>query len=431
MKKRTAVKILSFLSAAVVALGAFAYSQNQELVYAKRVNEIYGERALNDLTESLTSMDESLRKSQYANSAPLLSRLYTDASTYAASAVTALGGLPYSTYELERTSRFINAAGDYVLSLSRAASEGELPDEETAAHIAELSNTLRTVAEGFSQVRQELSDRALCLDGYGTCSDDGEENTVGSELRSLEEKMPEFPELTYDGQFSALADKGETGKISEDKAKRAAAVFLGVPEQRLTMAGECRGELPCLYFNLSTADGEEQQIAVTAQTGKIAEWSNSHRPDSGNVSEEEASAKAAEFLDAHGYGGMTELSRKTEGGICEVSFACSDGDALCVNETVQVSVALDNGEVCALIAGQYLKNHEETHMTPAVSAEEASQAVPPSLTQVSSRLVLTKTAGIKKSLCYEIACKNDEGEEIVIFVDAMTGKQKMIELKKT
>ena len=190
MKKRTAVIIISVLSAIIVAVGAFAIYQNRKLVFSARVNQIYGERALNDLTESLSAMEEALQKSKYATSAPLISRLYTDAATYASSAVTALGGLPYSTYELEKTSRFINAAGDYVLYLSRAASEGELPDEEAAANIVEMTKTLAMTSEGFSQVRQALADNALTMDEYGACSDDGLKDTVGCELQVIEEKMP-------------------------------------------------------------------------------------------------------------------------------------------------------------------------------------------------------------------------------------------------
>ncbi len=428
MKKRTAVIIISVLSAIIVAVGAFAIYQNRKLVFSARVNQIYGERALNDLTESLSAMEEALQKSKYATSAPLISRLYTDAATYASSAVTALGGLPYSTYELEKTSRFINAAGDYVLYLSRAASEGELPDEEAAANIVEMTKTLAMTSEGFSQVRQALADNALTMDEYGACSDDGLEDTVGCELQVVEEKMPDFPELIYDGALSSPEDgEDEAEEISESKAKRTAALFLGVPEQRLTLAGKSDNGLPCLYFSLSTEQGEEEQIAVTKKSGDVAKWSNSHRPESGNVTEDEAAATAAEFLAERGYDNMKELSRQIEGGICELSFIYSQNGVLCLDDIIMVSVALDDGKVCSMMADKYLKNHKERDLTPAVSPEDAANALPDSLEPVDSRLVLTHMAGTKEYFCYEITCKSSEDEDVVVFVDALTGEQKMIE----
>ncbi|NCB51320.1 MAG: hypothetical protein EOM54_05500 [Clostridia bacterium] len=432
LKKKKAVIIITALSVVLTALGAFAVYQNRKLVFSERVNEIYGERALNELTESLDSMDEALKKSLYATSAPLISRLYTDAATYAASAVTALGGLPYSTYEMEKTSRFINGAGDFVLYLSRAASEGELPDAATMDNVVALSETLRTAAEGFTRVRQALADHALTMDAYGSCADDGAENTVGCELQLIEEQMPDYPELIYDGHFSALEDDGaEADEITEEKAKRAAAIFLGVPEQRLSLAGRSDGELPCAYFSLSGPEGEEQQIAVCLCGGEIAEWTSSRRPDSGNVTEDDAAQRAAAFLAEHGYGDLTELSRDTDGGICTVSFANSAGGVTSLNGVVCVSVALDNGEVCAMTAEEYLKNREETGTTPAISPDAALTAVPESLKPISSRLVLTQVSGIKEFLCYEITCESREGEEVIVFVDAQTGQQKMIELTET
>jgi germination protein YpeB len=423
--------MISALTAAAVALGAFAFSLSQKLVFAERVNQIYGERALNTLTESLSAMDEALQKSQYATSAPLLSRLYTDAATDSASAVTALCALPYSTYELEKTSQYLNGMGDYVLYLSRAASEGNLTDEAAAGNIAEMMRTLETAAAQFSEVRQALADHAIIMDGYGACADDGGADTVGCELARIEAAMPEYPELIYDGQFSAPAsDGGDQTGLSEQQAKRAAAVFLGVPEQRLTLAGKSGGELPRMYFSLSTRAGEDQQIAVATRSGEIAAWSNSHRPESGRVTEDEAAAAAAEFLAAHGFGNLTELSRRTEGGICEVSYACSENGVLCLDAVITVSVARDNGEVCAMIADKYLENRVPAKLIPVVSAEAAAKAVPDSLTPVSTRLVLTRTAGTDEFLCYQISCKNAEGETVILFVDADTGEQKMIELVK-
>ncbi len=383
MKKKKAVIIITALSVALAALGAFSVWQYQKLVFSDRVNEIYGERALNELTESLDSMNEALEKSLYATSAPLISRLYTDAATYAASAVTALGGLPYSTYEMEKTSRFINGAGDFVLYLSRAASEGELPDAETMEKVVALSGTLRTAAEGFTRIRQGLADQALTMDAYGSCADDGAENTVGCELQLIEEQMPDYPELIYDGHFSALEAEtgdGETEEITDEKAKRAAALFLGVPEQRLSLAGRSSGETPCAYFSLLGQEGEEQQIAVCLRGGEIAEWTSSRRPESGNVREDEAAAAAAAFLAEHGYGDLNEMSRETDGGLCTVSFACSTCGVVCLNDVICVSVGLDDGKVCGMTARESLKNRGETSTTPAISPDAALAAVPDSLT---------------------------------------------------
>ena len=65
--------------------------------------------------------------------------------------------------------------------------------------------------------------------------------------------------------------------------------------------------------------------------------------------------------------------------------------------------------------------------SPAVSEEEAREALPESLNVSGSRLVLCADNSLER-LCYAFDCIDRRGEPVRICVDAGTGKQFKIEV---
>ena len=62
--------------------------------------------------------------------------------------------------------------------------------------------------------------------------------------------------------------------------------------------------------------------------------------------------------------------------------------------------ALDSGEVCAYDAMKYILNHTERDLgEPEITAEQAADALPESLTALSSQLTAALTEGGSERLC--------------------------------
>ena len=173
MKKKTASIIIAVLSVALIITGLFAWKESTDGMGHLRAGESYGSAAMGELASSLGSMDEAMRASCYATSAPLFSQLCAKAAANAAGAVSALASLPYSTQELEKLSGYLNSAGDWALYLSREGAEGRLPDEETRQQLAEVSEAVSGIAQSVMQLGTQYSEGALTLDSYAACADAG------------------------------------------------------------------------------------------------------------------------------------------------------------------------------------------------------------------------------------------------------------------
>ena len=66
-----------------------------------------------------------------------------------------------------------------------------------------------------------------------------------------------------------------------------------------------------------------------------------------------------------------------------------------------------------------------------VSAEEAAEALPESLTALSSQLTAALTEGGSERLCYVFACEAEDGTPVSVYIDAKTGVQTKIEIGRT
>ena len=275
MKKSTAYIIIAVLSVALIVTGLFAWKESQAGLDAWRAGQNYGSTAMGELASSLSSMDEALRESTYATNAPLFSQLCAKAAANASGAVSALAAMPYTTTELEKLSGYINGAGDWALYLSREGAEGRLPDEETMEQLREISSAVSDLAAQASELGTQFTEGALKLDSYGAGAEDAEENTIGGELRRIDSELDEFPELEYDGKYSASAlsvtAKSLEGaeSVTEEEAKSVAADFLGVDESELESVGRYECDLPCWSFSIEEDEGDFRMISVSEQGGQV------------------------------------------------------------------------------------------------------------------------------------------------------------------
>ena len=438
MKKTTASIVIAVLSVALIITGLFAWKESTDGMGHLRAGESYGSAAMGELASSLGSMDEALMASRYATNAPLFSQLCAKAAANAAGAVSALSAMPYSTQELEKLSGYLNSAGDWALYLSREGAEGRLPDEETRQQLEEISDAVAGIAQSVMQLGTQYSDGALVLDSYAACADDGETGTIGCELRRIDSELDAFPELEYDGKYSASAlsvsarSLEGAEKVTESKAKAIAADFLGVPQSELESIGRAACDLPCWSFSYPGEKGDFRMISVSEQGGQVLSVTGSRRVRAAELDMDEAREIAQDFLGKAGVDVTEPVSETEDGGLAAFVFAGSADGVMYPADAVSVSIALDSGEVCAYDATEYILNHTERDLgEPAITAEQAAAALPGSLTALSSKLTAAVTEGGSERLCYVFACETEDETPVTVYIDAKTGAQTKIETGRT
>ena len=248
----------------------------------------------------------------------------------------------------------------------------------------------------------------------------------------------EFPELEYDGKYSAsaltVAAKSLEGaeNVTESEAKAIAADFLGVAQSELESVGRAACDLPCWGFSLEGETGDFRMISVSEQGGQVLSLTGSRRVRATELDMDEARKIAQDFLAQAGVEVTEPVSESEDGGLAAFTFAGSADGVMYPADAVSISIALDSGEVCAYDATKYILNHTERDLgEPEITAEQAAEALPESLTALSSQLTAALTEGGSERLCYVFACEAEDGTPVSVYIDAKTGVQTKIEIGRT
>ena len=411
--------ICIYALAAIAVLGLCAGVGNARLRDFRLAARYSASRAFDETVGAVDSLSRSLRKSVYSTDGAMCCRICSDICADARAAQTALSTLPFSTLELSEISGFLGVTGDYAYTLcSEAAAEGF--SEEQLNALSELSSVAEEFAALLRELRGSIDDGTITMDTREVrLRNVGEDTQTVKLSQRLNEYAASFTApaaLQYDGRYTAR-DGGEATAVSAEELAETAADFLGVGTASLDLKYEyggtdprrcyaCRGMEVCVDANGVVCMGCDRLVSEA------------------KLSLAEAQKKAENFLSAHGYDGLSLYARRQEGGTAVFEYVQLAGDAVCLDHTLRLSVALDDGSIHSFHAESY---------DPALQIdwpEEPLRSVrePHGLTLNDLRPVVIESAGGRDVPCWELSCTDADGRTVTIYADAQSGEQRKIVL---
>lgn len=417
MSKKLKIVLATYISAAIIVLGLCAWTEHNSLADYRLAAKYSAGQAFEETVSAVAGLSRALEKSVYATDGGMCSRICSEAYANALAAEAAMSTLPFSTQELEQIAAFLNVAGDYAYTLSRQTSQDGFSREqvetlnEISAVAAELAESLRGLQGSVNGGDVTMDSREVRLMNVGL--DDGTEK-LSARLLQYEEDFRPVSEFIYDGKFSPKEKEDSLGRLDEQEMLSMAAEFSGVKQEELKKEYDYEGE-----------DGRScysaRGITICVSPAGVESMSQSRLVGESALSLEEAERIAADFLEERGFENL-ELDRSgVNGAVASMRFVRLENDAVCLDNSLRISVALDDGSIYSFNAVDY--SGEETGAEWTVSPEEAEKALPDSLNVADSRKVILKSPGGQDLSCYEFSCTDGEERQVVIYVDAASGKQ--------
>ena len=422
MKKRTAVRVISFSLAAVLVSVCF-------LVEMKISNERYRleiensySKNLDDFGSAINNISVTLNKARFATSAESLSRMAAELLSEAQLSKNALSQLPAGE-ELTVLNRFLSQVGNYAMSVSKTLISGKTLNEKDSENIELLSTTANTIAELIRDSRINYNNSEHWAKELDRKIEENVDNeSLASALGELEGELADFPTLVYDGPYSdhILEKEPQMLKgvetVSEKTALKTAAMFCECDLNMLKPDGIIEGHIPSYRFT-----GEGVSAAVSRAGGFAYYMRKERNIDNSLLSYEQALEKARRYLEKMGMQGFKQTYYYDSEGVCVVNFAYQDGETLCYTDLVKIGVAMDNGEIMLYEAGGYISNHKERAFATAVyTPEEAKALLSEKLVLQGLRLALIPTRSGGEARCYELISISDDGQEILVYINATT-----------
>ncbi|MBO5746494.1 MAG: germination protein YpeB [Clostridia bacterium] len=428
MGKRTIIKIVSFISATVLAVVGLSIMTHKRMEnYRLQVGNAYSMH-LDELDGSLYNISVALQKSLYASSATQMSSLAVELCTESTVAKNSLSQLPYSNEQSEGVNKFLSQVGDYTLYLSRKVIQGGEISVDERENLHNLSKIAQSVSSSVNVIRAEYDKEGVWDSQLAADIGKSVEGDFTESIESLEELLVDYPTLQYDGPFSDHLLNGEIkltandSELSAADALNRAAAILGVDPSSVSEEKETAGNVPCYNYTDGT-----MSFSVTKRGGRVMYMRKFREIGEQTIQFEEAVRKAEDYLGRVEGTSLVSTYYFADEGVCTVSFAHKEGATVCYPDLIKIGVALDNGEIVLVEAGGYIANHyTRTIETPKYTLEEARQKLSKALIVNGVKRCIIPSDGNAEKHCYEFDCIGIDGEELLVYINTQNLEEERI-----
>lgn len=429
MTIRSYVRITSFVLTLIIVLGASSIiNMNNSRHYKMQLENSY-QQSLNELSESLDSIETDLTKSIYSNSDKMLLDISSSLYSECEGAKEALSRLPVGQMNLSSTYRFISQSADFANYIANKIASGEKVSEKEHKNLSTLLHYAQSINDSVSTMVSVCNNGGKITGSNVKNSKNIQVNALSTDMSSVEKAFKNYPTLLYDGPFAdAVLNRSaslikDQDSFNKDEAQKIAATALNCNEKQLNFEGEDKGTIPCYTFSCG-----QRTIGVTKQGGYIAYILYGGKISKSAISEENARNIAKSYLDKLGYENMKETYYMCDNNVLVVNFAYSQKDVVCYSDLVKVGVSMADGKIVSLEAEGYITNHiERDEFKSGINLNDAQKKLSPYLTVLDSKKCIIPLENGLEAQCYEFHCESQEtGEEVLVYVNSETGVEENI-----
>ncbi len=424
---RNKARIILFISALVIVLLIFSITQTIKANKYEMEATLNKQMALMALDENLNNISTNLEKTIYVSTPTMLSKLSTELWREASSAKTSLSMLPTGENTITNTYKFLSQIGEFVMSLERKSALGKKISNEERQQLKELYSFCNKLNKEINKMCYDMQNGNFSFEKIdSTIRQNDNELTFASQgFESTEQTMTDLPTLIYDGPFSDHLTNSEPKyiknleDIGEEKALEIAKKICATEKDNLLYSHDEDGDIPCYVFR-----GGNRTIAITKQGGKPCYMLSSEYSGETKIKYNEAIRNARSFLKKIGYEDMKESYYYTDDGICTINFASTKDDVVLYPDLIKVSVCLEKGNILSFDATGYIANHtDRNNFNIKISKQDAENIINDQLKILETQLCLIPTEWSTEQLCYEIHCRTQEGQDLLVYIDCITGEE--------
>lgn len=202
-----------------------------------------------------------------------------------------------------------------------------------------------------------------------------------------------------------------------------------------------KAEKACGTVGLSHSDANDEQgkmpsyiftkynttIAVTKNGGYLSYMLSDRKVSTRSITALEAVGKAKEYLTMLGINHITDTYYEINGNVCTVNFAGTENNVIMYTDLIKVGVAMDNGDILSFDGRGYITNHKKRNLSePKINAEQARKKISTELTVTYTSLAVVPSSCTNELYCYEFHCTAPDGRQMLVYINADTGKEEQI-----
>lgn len=429
--------LVTILTIGIAATAFWGYQEHQDKNAILMQAENTYQRAFHELSYHVDLLHDKIGTSLAMNSDDRLSPQMVEIWRLTSEAQSNVGQLPLALLPFNKTEEFLSNIGDFTYRTAvRDLTEDPLTDKETSSldklykQAGEIKDELREVQHITLKNNLRWMDVQLAL----ATQDEQSDNTIIDGFKTVEKKVEGYAEGNEGTSLMSLSTKDHafeslTGqKWSETEVIQMSTELFQVDEpDNISISKSGDGADTAIYTLSYDSDEKNAYMDVTVQGGHPATLLVDRAVNEQQLSLNDGLKKAEKYLEQFDYANMEvyESSQYDHTGV--YSFLYHEDDVRIYSDSIEVKVALDNGDITGFTARNYLMNHRKRHINqPEITEEEAKDKVSTSVDIQEVHLAIIDNDLGEEVLTYEfLGVKGNETYRI--FINAANGTEEKVE----
>jgi len=431
--------LVTILTIGIAATAFWGYQEHQDKNDILMQAENTYQRAFHELSYHVDLLHDKIGASLAMNSDDRLSPQMVEIWRLTSEAQSNVGQLPLALLPFNKTEEFLSNIGNFTYRTAvRDLTEDPLSDKETSTlenlykQSAEIKDELRNVQSMALKNNLRWMDVQLAL----ATQDEQEDNTIINGFKTVEKKVEGYSESsdgialmnqpTQDHAYEFLTGK----KWGEKEAQQLGEDLFHVnkdEKNNITIDKSGDGADTPVY-SLTYRNGDKSAyMDLTEQGGHPITLLVDRPVEDQELSLNEGLNQAEKYLKQFDYDGMEVFESSQYDHIGVYSFVYNEDDIRVYSDSIEVKVALDNGDILGFTAHNYLMNHRERDIDqPELTEADAEDKVSESVDIQETHLAIIDNDLGEEVLTYEFL--GTRGQETYrIFINAENGTEEKVE----
>lgn len=444
MYSRLSSVLMPILAVMLIGAGYWGYQEHQEknAILIKAENQY--QRAFHDLSYHVDKLQSELGNTLTASSASqdTYRKGLINVWRLTSQAQNEINQLPLTLMPFNHTEEFLaNMANFSYRTAVRDMSKQPLNEQEM--------QTMSQLYQHAQQIRDQLRDvqgkviannlRWMDVETALATEKEPRDNTIIDGFQTVDKKVSEYDEVNWGPTAMATHDERRRvhvlsgNMVSADEVKKRAATYMPNANQAAMQVVENGKGSEFQSYTVRIPGGKngaDVHMDFTKQGGQLISFSAARQVAGAKLGVREARDFAAQYLDEHGYKDLTAVSYDQYDHVATIVFARRQNGVILYPEKTAVKVALDNGDILGLQAGDYVFNRQDRKLpAPKMTAAEARKTLNPKFQSRSEKLALIKNDLSQEVLCHEFIGSLN-GHTYRIYVNAENGIEEKIDTIK-
>lgn len=429
---------IALLTIALAGTAVWGYQERQEKNAVLIQAENTYQRAFHELSYHMDLLNDKIGTALAMNSRDRISPQLVDIWRLTSNGLSNVGQLPLTLLPFNKTEEFLSDMGDFAYRVAvRDLDKKPLTEEETKT-LKNLYKQSGKVKDDLRQVQNVvLNNNLRWMDVQLALANEEEQsdNTIIDGFKTVEDKVEGFAESNAGSLIIGTSTKehayqflkGEKTVSKKEAIERSKDLFQIKNEQNLDITKSGKGASIPLY-SISYHEGNKNAYMDMSQTGGYPISLLVDRPvNEKNISLNDGMQEAEQFLKKNKFNDMELFQSRQYDNIGVYSYLYNENGIRVFSDSIEVKVALDNGDILGFTANDYYMNHEKRDIPkPELSPKEAKDKVNPQVDIKEENLAVIDNDLGEEVLAYEFL--GIFGEETYrIFINAMDGTEEKVE----